>query len=209
MRAAAGLIWIVAWSLALHALDVRADDLVTETPSPYVAPEGRALVVFIRERLYAKATRFRVLDDDTRCVSVIKGERHVLLPVVPGTHRLYLLVAGTKDQAEALQLEVEAGKTYVVDIRAQWRRKDYMDINTVRPGTDRAEQAAKDIRNTDLYEPDLERCAEWVEKKRDEIGRKIAFAKEQWADGGEPYQRAHSLKAHEGFPPEQAQRWGH
>ena len=201
------LVWPLTWSLALHATGVGAEDLVTETPSPYIAPEGRALLVLIRERLYGKATRFRVLDDNARCVSVIKGERHVLLPLDPGAHRLYLLVAGTRDQAEVLHLEVEGGRTYVIDIRTQWRRRDYMDINTVRPGTDRADKAAKDIQNTDLYEPDLDQCTEWVEKKGDELGRKITYADEQWTSGGEPYQRAHTLKRDEGFTAEQVASW--
>jgi len=204
---ALALVWVLAWSVVMHPADVHADELVTDTPSPYVAQPGKALVVFVRERLYAKATRFRVIDRERRCVSVIRGERHVLLPLEPGAHALYLLVAGTRDQAEVVHLEVEEGRTYVVDLHTQWRRKDYMDINTVRPGTDRAEKAAKDIRNTDLYEPDLEQCAEWVAKKQDELGRKMAYAERQWKLGGESYQRSHTLKRGEGFTAEQARTW--
>ena len=61
--------------------------------------------------------------------------------------------------------------------------------------------------NTDLYEPDLDSCAEWVEKKRDELGRKLAYADEQWTWGGERYQRAHTLKPDEGFTAEQVASW--
>lgn len=193
-------------SLSAHVPRAGADSVVRDVKSKYAAPDGKALVILVRERLYSKATKFRLVNAKGQCVSVIKGERHVLLPLDPGKHRLYLLVGTTKDQAEALQLDVTAGRTYVVDIHAQWRRKDYMDIRTVRPGTERATKAFNAIRDTDLFTADLEQCAEWISKKQDDVARKIAFAEKQWAAGDEAYRSAHTLNPNDGFGPAVARK---
>ena len=163
-------------------------------------------MVFVRERRLRKAVKYRIVDKTGRCVSVTKGGRHSILTLKPGRHRLYVLVGQTRVQAVAVQLDLAPKRTYVVEIRTQVKRKDSVDIHTVRPNTARAATASQAIRESELFEPDVQECSEWVVRKGLDIQRKLEWADAEWSQGGDAYREEHSPRRKDGFPPAEARQ---
>lgn len=173
--------------------------------SPYVAPPERALLVLLRQRYPGKASKVRVVDAQRGCVAVIGGHKHVLVPLEPGEHTLFLLVARTMRRAQLLELDVSAGNTYLVNLNPRTRKKNFMDPRVISPASPERAEAVEAVRDTRRSTPDLARCAEWLaDKSGDDIARKMAFAREEWSDGDDAYRSARTITPGDGFTPEQA-----
>ena len=74
------------------------------------APEGKALVYFVRPKFVGTAINFKVYCDSTY-IGFTKGVNYIYTIVEPGKHTLF---SQAENKAE-LQMILEAGKTYFIE----------------------------------------------------------------------------------------------
>ena len=79
--------------------------------SELIAPEGKALVVFIQNQKVDRKMVFTVFESDKRCVAEVGGREAQLLPVEPAPLIFYVLGYGNTKRVE---IYPEAGRTYFV-----------------------------------------------------------------------------------------------
>ena len=76
-----------------------------------IAPEGKALVVFIQNQKVDRKMVFTVFESDKRCVAEVGGREAQVLPVEPSPLIFYVLgYSNTK----RIEIYPEAGRTYFV-----------------------------------------------------------------------------------------------
>lgn len=198
VRALRAFLFVLGF-IALRAAGAHADASPGASGSPFAAPADKARVVLIRERMWNRSSKYRVIDGSSRCLSAVAGKRHAVFDLSPGSHELYVIVPTTRTQAELLKLRVSAGRTYVIDLASQALRKRNVEAQTVRPNTEEARLVAGGMKRTKRYEPDLGRCDEWLVRKADELPRKLEHARQQWNTADENYRESHTLRAEDGF----------
>ena len=164
----------------------------------YVAPKGKAVVVLVRNRALLGSVKFRVLDQKRRCRGVLKGRSHVGMVVKPGKQKLYVLAAKRAIQAERVDANVSAGRTYIIETRPRARMKERVDVETVRRGTSRFEESTHWIAGTKSISGDLAECTQWVAKKSSKISAAISAAEQEWKLNGDFYQNARKLVPKDG-----------
>jgi hypothetical protein len=79
--------------------------------SELIAPEGKALVVFIQNQKVDRKMMFTVFESDKRCVAEVGGREAQLLPVEPAPLILYVLGYGN---TKRIEIYPETGRTYFV-----------------------------------------------------------------------------------------------
>ena len=164
----------------------------------YVAPNGKAVVVLVRNRALLGSVKFRVVDQKRRCRGMLKGRSHSGMVIKPGKHKLYILAAKRVIQAERVDANVTAGRTYIIETRPRARMKERVDVETVRRGTPRFDEATHWIAGTKSVSRDLTECTQWVAKKSSKISAAISAAEQEWEMSGDFYQNARTLRPQDG-----------
>jgi hypothetical protein len=95
-------------ALVTLAVSPRAD---AYDKSAFVAPEGKALFVFIQNQQQDRKMEFTVFAGDKRCVARVRGREAEVLPVEPATYIYYVM---TYNDARRIELFPEAGRTYFI-----------------------------------------------------------------------------------------------
>jgi hypothetical protein len=90
----------------------------TEPPSAaaydkfeFVAPQGKALVVFVQNQKVDRKMTFTVFESDKRCVAEVGGREVQVLPVEPEPLIFYVL---GYSKTRRIEIFPEAGRTYFV-----------------------------------------------------------------------------------------------
>lgn len=91
----------LAMSPCAHAYDKKA----------FIAPEGKALIVFVQNQRVDRKMVYTVFESDKRCVAEVGGREAQVLPVEPMPLLLYALGYNTTYRIE---IYPEAGRTYFV-----------------------------------------------------------------------------------------------
>jgi hypothetical protein len=78
--------------------------------SPFLAPEGEALVVFIQNLHEDRATSFIVFDANKQCVAEVRGREAEVIPMKPGKHTLYVAAYNN----HRIDIDLVAGRTYFI-----------------------------------------------------------------------------------------------
>ena len=149
-------------------------------PASFVAPEGRALLVFVRASKLGKAINFYVVDEDKRFLTMFKGNQHVAITVAPGKHTFYVV----SENAGLVRAELAAGRTYIISTRAKMGfGKARVIVEPVLRDSPSFAESAKWVRDTKPGSPDFDKGAKWVRKHQDAITRRIGKAEEEWSSG--------------------------
>lgn len=84
--------------------------------SAFVAPEGKAVFVFIQNEPQDRKLEFTVFAGDKRCVARVRGRQAEVLPVEPAPYVLYVL---GYNETRRIELYPEAGRTYFVRLHTE------------------------------------------------------------------------------------------
>jgi hypothetical protein len=79
--------------------------------SEFVAPMGKALVVFVQNKKVDRKMEFTVFDSDKRCVAEVGGREAQVLPVEPAPLLFYVL---GYSKTRRIEIFPEVGRTYFV-----------------------------------------------------------------------------------------------
>lgn len=174
------------------------------SPRSFVAPEDKALVVFVRPaaRWYKQWRNFHVFDESKKLLTVFKGGKHVTIEVAPGKHTFYVV----SDNAGLVRAELAAGRTYVVLTKAKTGLRTWPRV-VVRPvlrnSSDFAE-SAKWIRETKRGEPDFAKGNKWVKKHQDAIDGEITAAELDWLKMDEKARGSMTMRPEDGRTEDEA-----
>ncbi len=170
--------------------------------SSFVAPQDQATVVFARPRFLLKTTKLRILDRERRCVAMLKGKRHAVLAMEPGEHSL---VAFMRKDAKQIDLDLEAGRTYVVRTRPHGVYPTRIQIIPAKRNAPAFDEAKAWLAESKPYTSDLEACSKSVQKKRSSKKLDTALDKERARRAEDPkYRETHSLTPQDGRTPEES-----
>ncbi len=106
----------VVFALSLTALGASAQSYVLE-PEPtwekeaFLAPEGKALIVFVQNQKVDRKMTFLVFGSDKRCVAEVGGREAQVLPVDPIP---LILFVSAYSMNRRIEIYPEAGRTYFV-----------------------------------------------------------------------------------------------
>jgi hypothetical protein len=163
----------------------------------FVPPKDKALVVFIQNLREDRSMTFLVFEADRTCIGEIGGREARVVPMKPGSHRLY--VAGYS--TERIELNLEAGRTYFVrlyTVRRTMARKS--EVTLVRRGTDSYMQLRNWLDGAYRTHARDDRC--WgkpLRERKRRSSRRIVEGDADWNDGGAEYHETHTLGPEEGF----------
>ncbi len=77
----------------------------------FLAPEGKARIVFIQNQKVDRKMSFTVFESDKRCVAEVGGKEAQILDVFPGPYIFYVVAY---NDARRIELYPMAGRTYFV-----------------------------------------------------------------------------------------------
>lgn len=198
MRIARAIVLGLAISGA--AASVEADPPKGVAESPYVAPEGKALVVFVRERKrLASEVVYSIVDKRGRCVALVANAWKVVAQVEPGSQTLMVVTGVAQPQVQLLNVKAVAGKTYIVKMRPRVNAKNPVELTILRRSTEPLEMFPAPIRETGPFRPNLEECTAWVEARRSKLATKAAHAKEAWRSKDEKFRASHTIRSADGW----------
>lgn len=163
------------------SLPSKADIPKTAATSPYVAPEGKALVVFVRPRKrLAEEVTYSVVDARGRCIAVLRNDWKVVAPLGPGRQRLMVITGVAQPQVQLLKVKAEAGRTYVVKLRPRVNARNPIEMTVLRRTTQPLELFPGSVVQTNPFRPDLADCTAWVAARRSKLATKASRARAVW-----------------------------
>ena len=178
----------------------RADIPKTPTESPYVAPEGKALLVFVRERKrLAEDAIYSIVNERGRCIASVADDWKVIARVRPGTQMLMVVTGVAQPQVQLLKVKAAAGKTYVVKMRPRVNTKSPVKLTILRRSTEPLEMFPASIRETGPFKPNLKECTAWVAKRQAKLATKAAQAKEGWKAEDKEFRASRTIRAADGW----------
>jgi hypothetical protein len=174
--------------------------------SPHVStlapPPGHAGIIFVRHSRLGGSVSFPIVSEDGQFVANLRGSMNATLALAEGHHRFFVLA----ENAELVELDVVAGRTYVVEARPRmgWG-KARVTAETVRRGTPRFAAAPSWIRATQTYVPEPVAGAAWANANRASVLEKIARATADFNSSDGEYRAVRTLQANDGY--QQGELW--
>ena len=195
-RVVVGLVCGFAWAVLAFA-----DEPQPAEPSPYVAPSGDALVVFVRPRKrLAEEVLYSIVDDRGECRAVVGNDWKVAVPTRPGTQTWMVVAGAAQFQVQLLEVRARADHTYVVEMRPRMNRKAPVAIDVVRRADQPLEAFPGGIVESGPFRPTLlGDCNAWVASRRAKLADKARDAKRVW-DSDEEVRKAQTVRAADGWP---------
>jgi hypothetical protein len=196
-------IFVSLASLAAAAPAV-ADLPKTAGKSAYVAPEGKALLVFVRERKrLASEVVYSIVNERGRCIASVANDWKVVAAVEPGAQMLMVVSGVVQPRVQLLKVNARAGRTYVVNMRPRVNAKNPVKLNIVRRSAQPLEMFPASIRETRPFKPGLDECTEWVASRQSKLAGKAAQAKAAWHAEDEEFRASHTIGGADGWSGDQ------
>lgn len=190
---------VVASSPGVSAQDPPASTL---EPASFVAPEDKALVVFVRLQQYA--FEFYVLDGNKKLLTFLRWKEHVTIEVAPGKHTFYFYIRF--ENASLVRAELAAGRTYIVRTQYEGRIKPRVRAHPVLRNSADFAESAKWIREAKRGEPDFAKGNERVQKHQEAIDGEITAAELDWLKMDEKARSSITLRPEDGRTPDEASK---
>lgn len=150
----------------------------TPTPLGLKPPPGHALVVFIRPSNWHKLYGCTILDEDSRFVGQSIPRSHFAVSVKPGRH----LFVSWAENVDALQAEVEEGKTYFIEVTSNLGLgSPQYHLYALKPASEHWSEHEEWIRITEQFMPDrLGGDAHYRQNRPEDVIDRMQSAKEQF-----------------------------
>jgi hypothetical protein len=188
-------------SLAAFSLSFTAEAQIPKTPdASYLAPADQALLVFDRPRhRQASQTGIRVVTPAGKCIAVLENDWQMAAPIWPGKQMLMLVTGMSPPVVQLLEVNLSAGKTYVVRLRPRVNVKSPVEIEVLRRADQPLEAFPAAVREQRPAQPSLRECTEWVSWKRSKIASKAGEAKRRWDEADEEFRDRNTVHRNDGW----------
>jgi hypothetical protein len=172
--------------VSLMTVPVWADVSKSPAKSPYVAPDGKALLVFIRPRKrLAEEVLYSIVDERGRCIAVIGNDWKVTAPIQPRTQTLMVVAGVAQPQVQLLEVSAAPNHTYVISMRPRVKARSPVELTVVRRKSQPMGAFPSSILESSPFKPDLRECSAWVTSRRKKLAAKGQQAKETWDSDAE------------------------
>jgi len=187
--------------LASFWLGLAAEAQIPKTAdASYLAPADQALLVFDRPRhRQASETGIRVVTPAGKCIAVLENDWQMAAPIWPGKQMLMLVTGMSPPVVQLLEVNLSAGKTYVVRLRPRVNVKNPVEIEVLRRADQPLEAFPAAVREQRPAQPDLRECTEWVSWKRSKIASKAGEAKRSWDEADEAFRDRNTVRRNDGW----------
>jgi len=189
--------------VALEAL-VGRRVVAADEPSPFVAPDGEALVVFIQNERDDRKMTFLVFVPSTECVASLSGREAEVVPMTPGKYSFYVAGYDTR----RIEIDLEAGRTYFIRVYSRDRfATRTTEVTPARRGTD----SYKEIRTwldgaAVTYARDDQCRGKPIEGRPRRTQKGITEANVDWKDADDVFRAKYSLSKEDGLSAEEVAR---
>jgi hypothetical protein len=165
--------------------------------SELVASEGEALVVFIHNEHDDRALTFVVFDPNKQCVAEVEGRSAEVIPMKPGTYTFFV----TGSNTHRLELELEAGRTYFIQLHSVERfATRVLKVTPVLRATDSYRQLKMWLQGARLTYARDDRCRGKPLKERPKrTQHRMNDANADWKTGDDAYRGAHTMLKEDGL----------
>jgi len=191
-----------AWlPLAVLSLGLTAQAQIPKTPdSSYVAPADQALLIFDRPRhRQASETGIRVVTPAGKCIALLENDWQMAAAIWPGKQMLMLVTGMSPPVVQLLEVNLSAGKTYVVRLRPRVNVKSPVEIEVLRREDQPLEAFPAAVREQLPAQPNLRQCTEWVSWKRSKIGSRAGEAKRSWDEADKEFRDRNTVHRNDGW----------
>ncbi len=191
---------LAVWTTGFAPTLSRAQIPTVSTKSPYVAAEGKALLVFVRPRKrLAEEVLHSVVDEQGRCIAVLGNGWTVVAPVRPGARKLLVVTGVAQPTVQLLKVKATVGNTYVVMFRPRVNAKRPVDITILRKSEQTLEKFPPSVLESGPFHPDLRDCSAWVASRRGRLVGKASDAKADWNEEDDEFRAAHTIRPADGW----------
>jgi len=160
----------------------------------FVAPADKALLVFVRTSKLYKRRDVKIVDDKLRAYASFEARQHAVALVEPGEHSFYTIGQNT----ERFDLEVAAGRTYVVLVRVNTGMGNVRAVpDPVKRSDQDFDESVKWIRET-KPSPSAAGLEESAKKKEGDLAERISDANENWKSRNDEWRATHSVSVEDG-----------
>jgi hypothetical protein len=159
----------------------------------FVAPENKALVVFIQNEKVDRKMVFTVFGSDRRCVAEVGGRQAEVLPVEP--EPLILYVTGY-NSTRRVEIYPEAGRTYFVRLYTVQKAMGAVpEVTLVRRGSEDHMQLRFWLDGAFVTRAleDPECYGRPLKERKNRTTRRLNDANADWKNGDDAYRDRHML----------------
>lgn len=186
--------------LAAAAPAVEADLPKPPGETQYIAPPGKALVVFVRQRKrLASEVIYSIVNERGQCIASVANDWKVVARVEPGTQMLMVVTGVAQPQVQLLKVKADPGKTYVVKMRPRVNAKNPVELTILRRSTEPLEMFPAAVRETSPFRPNLEECTAWVATRQSKLATKATQAKEAWSSKDKAFRESRTIRGADGW----------
>ena len=191
----------VLWMWLAMAALVTPRPASAEGKSSFVAPEDRALVVFIQNEPHDRAMTYIVFDADKQCVAEVGGREAEVIPMNPGRHTVYVAAYNN----HRLDMDLVAGRTYFVRLFSiQKVANSVSDVTPVQRGTDSYKLVKTWLRGARVIPGVGDPCrGKPLKERSNRTQRRLNDANAEWKNGDELYRYQYRLLKEDGFTAEE------
>jgi hypothetical protein len=175
-----------------------------DEPSPFVAPDGEALVVFIQNDRDDRKMTFLVFVPSTECVAELTGREAELVPMSPGKYSFFVAGYDTR----RIEIDLEAGRTYFIRVHSRDRfATRTTEVTPARRGTDSYKELKTWLDGAEVTHAREDQCrGKPIEGRPRQIQKGIMAANVDWKDGGDVFRAKYSLSKEDGLTAEEVAR---
>ena len=174
-----------------------------QDPGALVAPDGKALVVFVRPGKLGKAVNFYVYDASKTLLTLFKGNERAAIAVDPGKQTFYVV----SENAGLVRAELGAGRTYVVHTQPKMGfGKARVLVNPVRRDSPEFAESAEWLSDTKVAVPDFAKGNKWTRKNQASLSKRIADAEAEWSSLDDKARAARTMRVEDGRTQEEASK---
>ena len=165
----------------------------------FVAPENKALVVFIQNLYEDRAESFIVFDADKQCVAEVGGRQAEVIPMKPGQYTLY--VASFRNQR--IDIDLAAGRTYFIRLNSIAKTSNRAtEVTLVQRRTESFKLVKTWLQGARVTHGRDDPCrGKPLKERQNRIIRRINDANSEWKRGDELYRYRYMLLKEDGLTP--------
>lgn len=189
--------WITTWLLAV-CLGVPASAAAYDKDD-FLAPEGKARIVFIQNQRVDRKMTFTVFESDRRCVAEVGGREAQVLDVFPGPYIFY--VQGYND-TRRIELFPMAGRTYFIRLHTVTKPMGAVpEVTLVRRESEEHMRLRVSLEGALVTQSrDNEKCyARPLKERENRTNRRLNEANGDWKNGDGAYRDKYTLIERDGL----------
>jgi len=169
--------------------------------SSFIAPEGKAVVVFIQNLREDRGMSYLVFDPRKECVAEVGGRQALVVPMKPGYYTFY--VAGYNNHR--IELDLVAGRTYFIRLYSIEKVSTRIsDVMPVQRGSESYKLLKSWLEGAIVTHVRDDQCrGKPLNERPKRTQKRINDANAEWKNGDEIYRYKYKLLKEDGLTAEE------